>query len=393
MTETRQTESGSLVHVLTITPFYPSAQDDGQGCFVSEPLLRTEGIGIDNLVLAVRPLHRGKVESSASASPAEWIRYLSAPSGWGLSAAGAFLFARIVGRVRALHRDRRIDVIHAHAPLPCGHAAMLLNQELGLPYVVTVHGLDAYSDVQVRGRAGQWCRRVSQLVYRSAKQVICISEQVREQVLNGGVKSAHTCVVYNGADPEMFAPGRETPSAQPIILSVGNLIPTKGHAVLLRALDVIKVKHPTVTCEIVGTGPEREHLQQLARQLKIDDRVRFLGRKSRRDLADAFRRSTLFALPSYYEGLGCVYLEAMASERVAIGCRRQGIEEVIQHGSNGWLVDPESFEDLATGLSALLSNSKLRTTIATRGRHTVLQGLTLAHQAERLAAIYGEVAA
>jgi glycosyltransferase involved in cell wall biosynthesis len=258
---------------------------------------------------------------------------------------------------------------------------MLLSFKLGIPYVVSVHGLDAYSDVQVHGRPGKWCRRVSLLIYRSAKRVICISEHIRELVLNGGVSSAYTSVVYNGADPEMFAPGPATPSSHPIALSVGNLIPTKGHAVLLRALDAIKAKHLNVTCEIVGTGPERERLQQLARQLKIDDRVRFLGRMSRGDLADAFRRCTLFALPSYYEGLGCVYLEAMASERVAIGCRGQGIEEVIQHGSNGWLVDPKSVEDLATGLSTLLSDSKLRTTIATRGRQTILQGLTLARQA------------
>jgi len=367
--------------------------DDGHGCFVSEPLLWTERIGVSNVVLAVQPLHRGKVELSPAASRAEWIRYLSVPGGWGLSGAGAFLFARIVGHVRALHRDRRIDVIHAHAPLPCGHAALLLNRELGIPFVVSVHGLDAYSDVQVGGRPGQWCRRASQMVYRSARRVICVSEHVRKQVLNGSVETYHTSVVYNGVDPELFATGRDARSERPTILSVGNLIPTKGQAILLRALAAIRGEHRDVTCEIVGDGHEREHLEQLTRQLNVDDRVRFLGRKSRRELADAFRRCTLFVLPSYYEGLGCVYLEAMASERVAIGCRGQGIEEIIRHGINGWLSDPRSVGDLASGLARLLSDSNLRSTIATRGRLTILQGLTLAHQAARLVAIYGEVAA
>jgi glycosyltransferase involved in cell wall biosynthesis len=319
------------------------------------------------------------------------MRYLSVPGGWGLSTAGALLFARIVNRVRALHRQHAIDVIHAHAPLPCGHAAMLLSQELGIPYVVSVHGLDAYSDVQVSGRAGQWCRRISQLVFRSAKRVICVSEHVREQVLNGGVSGGNTSVVYNGADPKMFIPASDTAPAQTIVLSVGNLIPTKGHEVLLWALDAIKAEYPDVTCEIVGTGPERDRLKDLARHLEIDNRVRFLGRLSRRDLAEAFRRCTLFVLPSYYEGLGCVYLEAMASERVAMGCRGQGIQEIIQHGSNGWLVDAGSSQDLANGLSALLSNPTLRATIASQGRRTVLQGLTLSHQAERQVAIYREM--
>ena len=382
-----------LVRILTITPFYPTAQDDGAGCFVSEPLVWTGRIGVENHVLAVQPFYRGSVEPGSSTTKAIWTRYPALPGAVGLPTAGIFLFARVLTTVRCLHEGWPIDLIHAHAPLPCGHAAMLLSRELGIPYVVSVHGLDAYSDVQARGRPGKWCRRVSQLIYHSAKRVICISEHVRELVLERGVSSAHTSVVYNGADPELFAPGHDTPSAEPTVLSVGNLIPTKGHAVLLRAIEAIRVKHPNVTCEIVGTGPERKNLEQLARQLKIDDRVRFQGRKSRRELTDAFRRCTLFVLPSYYEGLGCVYLEAMASERVAIGCRGQGIEEVIQHGINGWLTDPRSVEDLASGLATLLSDSTLRTSIAKRGRHTILQGLTLAHQAARLAAIYGEVAA
>jgi len=81
----------------------------------------------------------------------------------------------------------------------------------------------------------------------------------------------------------------------------------------------------------------------------------------------------------------------MASERVAIGCRGQGIEEIIEHGKNGWLVDPESSYDLATGLTTLLSNAAERDTIAVGGRQTILRGFTLAHQAERLGAIYREI--
>src|SRR5205807_5475775 len=106
---------------------------------------------------------------SAQVHPAEptanFIRYFSLPSGVGLASAGAFLFARILGQVRELHRAHKIDVIHAHGPLPCGHAAMLLSRELKIPYVVTVHGLDAYSTKQVSGRAGEWCRRVSARVF------------------------------------------------------------------------------------------------------------------------------------------------------------------------------------------------------------------------------------
>jgi glycosyltransferase involved in cell wall biosynthesis len=100
----------------------------------------------------------------------------------------------------------------------------------------------------------------------------------------------------------------------------------------------------------------------------------------------------LFALPSYFEGLGCVYLEAMASERVAIGCTGQGIEEIIRHRVNGWLVEPKNMEDLALAISSLVSDQVLRKTLAKRGRQTIIEGLTISHQAKRLQMIYQETA-
>jgi glycosyltransferase involved in cell wall biosynthesis len=321
---------------------------------------------------------------------AEWLRYLSLPGGVGLPTAGAFLFARIVGRVRELHRTNRIDVIHAHAPLPCGHAAMLLSAELGLPYVVSVHGLDAFSTNQVAGRAGEWCRRISQRVYRSSRRVICISEHVREQVLEGTGPSCRTSVVYNGVDAEMFSPGSEPTSDQLTVLSVGNLIPIKGHDVLIRAVAALAPEFPGLNLEIIGEGPELNRLRALAQQLQIGGRVRFLGQQSRQQVAAAMRRCTIFALPSRYEGLGCVYLEAMAVGKPAIGCRGQGIAEIIRHGSNGFLVGPDTEKELTLALAMLLRDEPRRRSLGAAARDTILEGLTLAHQAESLARIYRE---
>ena len=200
------------LRVLTITPFYPNDRNPTFGCFVSEPLDWLARAGVRSTVLAVHPLYRGSLRINNSPVPAEWIRYFALPGGFGLPTAGAFVFSRIIGRVRELQRSQGIDLIHAHGPLPCGHAAMLLSAELGLPYVVSVHGLDAFSTEQVKGRAGEWCRRISQRVYRSSRRVICISELVREQVLEGTGSGCRTSVVYNGVDPELFSPGSEASS-------------------------------------------------------------------------------------------------------------------------------------------------------------------------------------
>jgi teichuronic acid biosynthesis glycosyltransferase TuaC len=375
-------------HVLTLTPFYPTAADDANGCFVSEPLAAAAKMGVLNTVLAVQPLYRAKQRPSSSAPAAEFVRYGSFPGGIGLASAGAFLFASILARARTLHRDHAIHLIHAHAPLPCGHAAMLLAAELKIPFVVSVHGLDAYSTRQVKGRAGEWCRRISGRVFRSARNVICISEHVREQVLAGS--NATTTVIYNGADAEMFSPSDNSAAAPVSVLSVGNLIPTKGHDALLRALAVAATNQPAIRLQIVGTGAEQSRLEMLAQELKIADRVRFLGRVPRREVARLLRDCTVFALPSTYEGLGCVYLEAMSTGKVAIGCRGQGIEEVIQNGTNGWLVDPGNVGQLAAALSTLFANSALRDHIGSHARQTILAGLTLQDQAQQLLRVYQE---
>jgi teichuronic acid biosynthesis glycosyltransferase TuaC len=380
------------LHVLTLTPFYPTDHDDAVGCFVSEPLAWLARAGVHNTVFAVRPIYRGAVRASESAVPARWLRYLSFPGGFGLPSAGAFLFARIVSQVRKLHASQHIDVIHAHGPLPCGHAAMLLSAELSIPYVVSVHGLDAFSTVQVGGRAGEWCRGISQRVYRSSRRVICVSEHVREAVLEGAAGSCRTSVVYNGVDPELFAPGDIPTSGVPVVLSAGNLIPTKGHALLIRAAAALASEFPDLSWEIIGDGPETARLQALCAQLQVTEKVRFLGKQSRKQVAAAMQRCTLFALPSRYEGLGCVYLEAMSTGKPAIGCRGQGIAEVIQHGSNGFLVGSDNDKELALAIAMLLKDETRRRNLSIAARDTILDRFTLAHQAEGLLRIYREAA-
>jgi glycosyltransferase involved in cell wall biosynthesis len=381
------------LHILTLTPFYPHSRDDASGCFVSEPLDWLAKAGIRNTVFAVQPIYRGNFRDGASATPAQRFRYFALPGGLGLPTAGAFVFARIVGRLRELHRKDSIDLIHAHGALPCGHAAMLLSAELNIPFVVSVHGLDAFSTVQVSGRSGIWCRRISQRTYAASRRVICVSERVREQVLEGMGQTCRTSVVYNGVDPEMFSPGSDPATDGTTVLSVGNLISIKGHASLIAAVAALAPEFPSLSLGIIGDGPELSNLQSRARELKVTERVRFLGRQSRYEVAEAMRRCTLFALPSRYEGLGCVYLEAMSCGKAVIGCREQGIAEVIRQGSNGFLVGPGNERELTLALGMLLRDTALRRNLGNAARETILDRFTLAQQAETLARLYREAVA
>jgi glycosyltransferase involved in cell wall biosynthesis len=196
--------------------------------------------------------------------------------------------------------------------------------------------------------------------------------------------------VHNGVDVERFRPDIASEHGSPTVLSIGNLIPTKGHAVLLEAIAEVLRAFPELRCQIVGIGPEQRKLMELANKLVISRQVHFLGRQTRQAVADLLRRCTLFALPSAYEGLGCVYLEAMASAKATIACMGQGIEDVIKHGENGWLVEPNNSTVLADSLRKLLRDPGLRYRLGANARKTVVQGLTLAHHAVQLGQIYRE---
>jgi teichuronic acid biosynthesis glycosyltransferase TuaC len=196
-------------------------------------------------------------------------------------------------------------------------------------------------------------------------------------------------VVYNGVNPGMFSPGN-APSPASVVLSVGNLIPIKGHELLIRAVATLAPEFSEVILEIIGEGPERSRLENLAGVLKVGERVRFLGRQSRLQVAEAMRRCTVFALPSRYEGLGCVYLEAMATGKPVIACRGQGIAEIVQHGSNGFLVGPDNEKELTLALAMLLRDENRRRNLGAAARDTILERFTLEQQAENLARIYRE---
>jgi len=378
------------LHVLTLTPFYPSNRNEVAGCFVAEPIKILESMGVESSVQAVHSWFTEAMRANTE-YPAQWMRYASLPGGIGLSSAGAFLFAGLLSKARHLHARKPIDLIHAHTPLPCGHAASLLARQLNIPFVVTVHGLDAYFAKQVKGIPGEWCRRMTRLVFRSASSVICISEAVRQKVLDGADGAYPTSVIYNGVDANVFTPRNEPDRLK--ILSVGNLIPIKGHALLLRAVASIMSRIPEVCWDIIGEGAELNRLQSLAAELKIADKVQFLGRQSRESVAEALRQCTIFALPSRYEALGCVYLEAMSAAKPVIACRGQGIGEVIEHRKNGWLVGHDDVVEMADALITLLEDADLRNRMRLAARRTILKSLTLQHQAERLSDVYRECVA
>jgi len=379
-----------MLHVLTLTPFYPYAGNEAAGCFIAEPLRALAEQGVLSTVIAAQPLHNSWNDSNAS-TPSEWVRYPQLPGNFGLSGAGRSLFFRLLAKLKRLHRNHPIDLIHAHAALPCGHAATLLSSSLRIPFVVTVHGLDVFNTCfQHVGPAVRRRHEISANVYRRAARVICISDKVRKLIVDE-LPEVRTAVIYNGTDTNFFSPA-ESPTENEAILIVGTLLRGKGQELVLRAMSRLSNQHPRLRCKMIGEGADRERFAALAKELGLENRVEFLGRRTRTEVATELRDSVIFALPSRYEGLGCAYLEAMSCGKPVIACYGQGIDEIIRHGENGWLIPVDGLDDLAEGLRVLLNSRERRMKMGQAARDTILKELTLQHQAQSLVTIYREVA-
>src|ERR1700722_8424078 len=112
MSQLREKSRG--LHVLTLTPFFPSEENEVSGCFIQEPIQQLQQIGIDASTIAVSPFYYPRKHANSSA-PADWIRYPQLPGNFGLSSAGKFLYACLLRRVGEIHTTKPINVIHAHA--------------------------------------------------------------------------------------------------------------------------------------------------------------------------------------------------------------------------------------------------------------------------------------
>jgi glycosyltransferase involved in cell wall biosynthesis len=379
------------IHVLTLTPFYPSESDEVDGTFVAEPLEHLSAFKVDSTVIAAKPRSRGTFKTSERVPQAIWVRHRQLPGRAAYGSWGLLLYARLARFVSRLHREHPIDLIHAHSALPCGHPAALLSRQLRIPFVVTTHGLDVFSSRREKGVSRRWVEHCSRFVYRKADMNICVSEAVRRVMVDVLGDSARTTVVYNGVNTSLFAPPlNDDEDSTPTILSVGRLVPSKGQELVLRAIAELRRKHPRLGYDLIDDGPQRSHLLALAHELKVAERVNFFGRQNRQCVAEAMKRCTIFALPSTDEAMGCVYLEAMATAKPIIGCRQQGIEEIVRHGETGWLIQPNNLQEMVNALDTLLDNASLRKRMGMEARKTTIEKLTLQHQAANLNKLYRE---
>lgn len=281
---------------------------------------------------------------------------------------------RVLFRLVELLRRERIDLVHAHLPIP-GVLARLARRRSGVRWVVyTEHSLPSRHNIVTRA--------LNTATYRMNDAVIAVSEAIAEQVrprMRGG--DAHLATIANAIDVDMFegqAADRDLvcrefgfPAEAQIVVHVGNLRRVKGHRYLLAAARRVVDREPRARFLLVGLGPLAAQLAADARRLGLDGHVVFTG--FRPDATALIGAADLFVLSSLHEGLPISLLEAMALGRPVVATRVGGIPEVVVPGETGMLVDPADVEGLAAEVLSLLGDPDRRHRMGEMARRHVRQ--------------------
>jgi glycosyltransferase involved in cell wall biosynthesis len=271
--------------------------------------------------------------------------------------------AQIAGMLAALRSLRREgwtpDMIHAHV-FSAGLPALALGRATGAPVVISEH----YTGFQ-RGLITGYDRFTAQVAFRGADLVAPVSADLARHVLKVQPR-ARVKVVPNVVDTDAFHPlGDRSPSAgvaaRPAdgghpaedttrLLTVATLTEKKGHADLFAALVQLG---PGFRLDLVGDGELRGELQRLVRSLGLGGAVRFHGARPKEEVAELMREADLFVLPSHFENLPCVLIEAMASGLPSVATAVGGVPGLLD-GTGSVLCPPRDPAALARAIRAAL---------------------------------------
>jgi glycosyltransferase involved in cell wall biosynthesis len=284
----------------------------------------------------------------------------------------------MVGFARVLAQAKP-DVLQINLPTPwnCKHETLIGALAPGVRTVL-VEQLPVEPD-------GQWIRFVKRTLVRGVDAHIAVGVRAARQVECQIGLPRGTIRTIESAVPEFQVVRRDEGRTRPRIGTTARLDTQKGLDVLLRALPAV----PDADLEIVGDGRERDALVALARELGIEDRVRFAGwsDNARRWLG----RWDVFVLPSRFEGLPLAILDAMFAELPVVASDVGSIAEAVAHGRTGLLVRPDDPDALAAALRRLLQDPPLARRLGEAGREVALARFATTAKARRYEALYDEL--
>lgn len=292
--------------------------------------------------------------------------------------------ARAFWEILKLIQRLRPDLIHAHT-FKAGFLGRLAGRVLGVPSIYTVHtwlfGTPAIS--RLWSALGAPCERVAA---HWCERVIGVSEAGASLAHKHRIAPKSKVVTIHNGIPDCSERANLHSDGSPVITMVACFTEVKEHHVLLRAFASIV---PGPRLRLIGDGPMRGSVEELAYELRIHDRVDFLG--DRDDVPSLLASSDVFVLASKFEMFPISVLEAMRAGLPVIASDVGGVGEAIVHGETGFLVPSGSAPALAQALTQMLSNVDLRLRFGRAARQRFIERFLFAQQEERTRSVYLDV--
>ena len=279
----------------------------------------------------------------------------------------SLLFPITMYQVTRLIKKHRIQIVNIHYLYDCFFYFAMCRQIFSTVLVNSVHGSDIFSV----GRPKVKYSRALRLLLGSSDLVVTPSQRYQKDFSSifPGLKEK-TTFIYNGVDLAELSNGSEDATKgdqDRYILCIAAHNANKGIDVLLHAFKQLDERSPSLKLILVGDGPLRGELENLAISLGIYERVKFLGFQGRTQIVKLLHNCEIFVLPSRAESFGMVITEALACKKPVVTTTVGGIPEIIENGKTGILVEPDDCYALAESLANLLTDNDLRKTIAVNG--------------------------
>ena len=293
------------------------------------------------------------------------------------SAVGKWTMLR---RLANRFRREQIDILHTHNTYAHFYGA-LAARLAGVPVVVnTQHG---------RGCGDGWKDRCQfRIANRFAQRIVGVSDDAMHLCRQQDIRSADRITrIWNGIDLDRFT--YHGPAETLTAISVARLNPVKDFPTLLRGVALASQQVPEFRLQIVGDGPERSRLEQLTRQLGIDNVVTFLGERA--DVPDLLRGAGFFVSSSKTEGISLTLLEAMAVGLPVLTTSVGGNPEIVVEGETGRLVEPLNPDAIAAGIVAMCQQRSQWNDYGQAGRRRVEQHFEIGGMIRSYERLYDEI--
>jgi glycosyltransferase involved in cell wall biosynthesis len=299
----------------------------------------------------------------------------------------------IVTKLRDNIAGENIDIVHTHG-VRANLVGRLAARMAGVETVVTtVHSL------LVQDYPDMFSRLANMLIEKASRGLtthfIAVSGGLQKALVQQGIPEQRITVIYNGLNPQLFRKGdsagkwRELAGfspGTPLVAMVGRLHPVKGHRYFLRAAAEILKERTDVHFLVVGSGPERDRLEEYTRRLGIQEHVTFTGFVS--DVSELMPDINLLIVPSLWEGFGLTALEAMAVGVPVVATSVGGLPEIVEHGTTGLLVPPADEAGLTRGIMWMLDHPQEAVEMAAAAKAVAEEKFTASAMARRTEEVY-----